>query len=103
MVDVFLEDVAEHVWVDLVVVSAGGVVEVPGVALEEGEEVFEGFVGDADLCVIHLDAMWKKEAAVEKLDLAEKFLCGSTAFFLGFRKAFEEKRIEEARVVAVAT
>ena len=56
LVDVFLEDVAEHVRVDLVVVAAGRVVEVPGVALEEGEEIFERLVGNADLRVLHLDA-----------------------------------------------
>ncbi len=41
LVDVFLEDVAEDVGIDFVVVATGRVVEIPGVALEESEEVLE--------------------------------------------------------------
>ena len=48
LVDVFLENVAQHVGVDFVVLAAGRVVEVPGVAIEEVEEVVEGPVGDVD-------------------------------------------------------
>ena len=45
LVDVLLEDVAEHVGVDFVVLAARRVVEVPGVAVEEVEEVLERLVG----------------------------------------------------------
>ena len=37
LVDVFFEDVAEHIGVDLVVIAQGAVVEMPLVGVEEGE------------------------------------------------------------------
>ena len=46
LVDVLLEDVAEHVGVDLVVGAQGALVEVPVVRVEEVEELLEGLVGD---------------------------------------------------------
>ena len=72
LVDVLLEDVAEHVGVDLVVLAAGRVVEVPGVAVEEVEQVLEGPIGDVDLRVFLLDLVRQEQAAVEVLDLAEQ-------------------------------
>ena len=45
LVDVLLEDVPQHVRVNFIVVAAGRVIEVPGIALEEIENVLEGLVG----------------------------------------------------------
>ena len=101
LVDVFFEDVAEDVGVDFVVVAAGRVVEVPGVALEKGEEVFEGYVRDADVRVGSLDAVRQKEAAVEEFDLAEKARDLGTALLLGLGEAFKEKGLQEDGVVTV--
>jgi hypothetical protein len=47
--------------------------------------------------------MRKKEAAVQIFDLAEKFVCSSAALFIRLGKTFEEKRIEETRIIAVST
>ena len=48
LVDVFLEDVAEHVGIDFLVVAAGRVVEIPRVAAEQRENVLERDVGNED-------------------------------------------------------
>src|SRR5207244_1656945 len=48
LVDVFLEDVTEYVGVDLVVVVSRSVVEMPRVPVEQGKDVREGFVSDAN-------------------------------------------------------
>ena len=46
LVDVLLEDVARNIRVDLVVLAARRVVEVPGITLKEGEKICERLVGD---------------------------------------------------------
>ena len=52
LVDVLLEDVAQHVGVDLVVGPQRALVEVPVVAVEELEELLEGGVGDVDVLAV---------------------------------------------------
>ena len=71
LVDVFFEDVAEHVGVDLVVVSQGAVVEMPLVGVEEGEYPLKCFVGNGDVRVVVLQIVDVEKAAVEVGDLAE--------------------------------
>ena len=84
LVDVFFEDVAEHVGVDLIVVAEGAVVEMPLVGVEEGEDLLECFVGDVDLRVIALQVMHVKKAAVEVGDAAEQR--GQFRGAVGFRQ-----------------
>ena len=54
LVDVLLEDVAEHVRVDLVVLPVGSLVQMPAVAVKELKDSLEGLVGDADVRVATL-------------------------------------------------
>ncbi len=61
LVDVLLEDVAQHVGVDLVVVAQWAVVQMPLILVEEVEEALEGRVGDLDgLAVALLDLAHSK-------------------------------------------
>ena len=65
LVDVLLEDVAEHVGVDLVVVTQRAVVEMPLVGVEELEDVAERRVGDMDARVVPLKVVHLEQAAVQ--------------------------------------
>ncbi len=97
VIDILLEDVAEHVGVDFFVVSKRAVVQVPLVLVEEGEKFLEGGVGDLNsVAVFFLDAVRKEQAAVEVRHVAEQFGDVRRAGFLG--KPFEEKRNEEVAV-----
>ncbi len=72
LVDVLLEDVAEHIGVDLVVVAQRAVVEMPVVVVEEVEDALEGLVGDVDVAVAALESVDLEEAAVEVGHIAEQ-------------------------------
>ena len=52
LVDVLLEDISEHVWVDLIVLTVGPLVKVPAIFVEEVEDSLERFVWDGDVGVI---------------------------------------------------
>ena len=86
LVDVLLEDVAQYVGVDLVVLAAGRVVEMPGVTVEEVEQILECAIGNSDLGVLLLDSVPEEQAAVEVLDLSEKPLCLADRFSFGLAK-----------------
>ena len=58
LVDVLLEDVAQHIGVDLVVGAQRALVEVPVVRVEEVEELLEGRVGDLDGLAVGRSSIW---------------------------------------------
>ena len=70
----------------------------PGVAVEEIEQVLEGAIGNGDLGVFLLDAVRQEQAAVEVLDLAEQLLGLGGPLPLGFGEPFEEERLQELGV-----
>ena len=74
VVDVLLEDVAEHVRVDVPARGGYGSVEVPAPLVEEREEVFEHAVGDVDVGVLHLQLVHLEHAAVQIGDAPELIL-----------------------------
>ncbi len=100
LVDIFLEDVADDVRVDLVVGAKGPFVEVPGVLIEEVEQLFEGLVGDVDIGVAFFKLMDLEKAAVEIGDLAEEFCQVGVELALigGFAKAVVEEAEQEVAV-----
>ena len=67
LVGVFLEDVAEHLRVNLIAIAQRAVVEVPLVGIEESEDLLEGTVRDLDVRVGALDGMLGEDAALEIL------------------------------------
>ena len=101
LVDVLLEDVAQDVRVDLVVLAARRVVQVPGVVLEEVEDAREGGVRDLQIRMIGLDPMLQEEPAVEVADLSQQ--APSLGAALGGRagEALEEEELQEVAVVEV--
>ena len=101
LVDVLLEDVAEHVGVDLVVVAQRPVVEVPLVRVEEREDPLEGFVGDADFRIVALQVVRVEQAAVEVGDPAEQRRQFRGALGLGPAQALVEQPQQEQPVEAV--
>ena len=104
LVDVLLEDVAEHVGVDLVVGAQRALVEVPLVLVEEVEDALEGLVGNLDVwrmrCfeLVHLE-----EAAVEIRDCAEQLFqlrrCASCAAEPFVEQAQQEVAVEGIELV----
>ena len=74
LVDVFLEDVSEHVRVDDIVVRALRVIEIPGILAEEPQYVLESDIGDADGAVSLLQLVRDEETAIQVGDsvLAEQ-------------------------------
>ena len=72
LVDVLLENVAEHVRVDLVVVAERAVVEMPVVRVEKRENLFKRLVGNVNLRVVLLQIMHLEQTAVEIRDFAEQ-------------------------------
>ena len=105
LVDIFLEDVAEHVRIDLAVVTAGRVVEGPGVGTEEREEILEDDVRHLDLGVglgeervtldAGLNAVGQEQAAIEVRDVAERHGADGFALVLGFGETLEEEIAQE--------
>ena len=90
LVDVLLEDIAENVGIDFVIVLAGDVVQIPGVAAEEGEYVFESFIGDGDVRVFDLYLVGQEKAAVEVLDLSQQRPGSSAALVFGLGESLEK-------------
>ena len=72
LVDVFLEDVAQHVGVDLAVVAQRALVQTPVIGVEEVEEPDERQVVDLDVVIRRFDRMDVEDAAVEVRDLADQ-------------------------------
>ena len=103
LVDVLLEDVAQHVRVDLVVGAQGALVQVPGVLVEEGEDALEDGVGDRDgLPVFPLQVMGQKQPAIEIGDAPQQLRFVSGERSLGFvREALEEQREQKIAVETV--
>ena len=104
LVDVLLKDVAEDIRVDFVVLAAGRVVEVPGIALKQGKEVFESLVRDVDLRPPLLHRMEKEQAAVEVLDLSQEGLAGADRQLRPsrFGKTLEEQDLQELLIIEIA-
>ena len=101
LVDVFLEYIAQHVGVDLVVSSAGGVVEVPRIAVEQLQQIAKRLVGDVDVGVLLFDSVRQKQPAVQIDDLAEQFPSLRTALIRRLCEALEEQRVEQLFVEVV--
>ena len=100
LVDVFLEDVAEHVGIDFVGLTAGRVVEIPRVAAKEIENVLKRAVGNDDArlvgeAVIELDMMRQDQAAVEVADFSEQGVGFRAAGGFGFGETFKEQCLQE--------
>ena len=55
LVDVLFKNVTEHVRVNLVVLAPRRVVKVPGIAVEQVEEVLEGAIRDGELLLAKLE------------------------------------------------
>ena len=105
LVDVFLEDVAQHVGVDLVGVASGGVVQVPGEAGEQIKDALEGRVGHAQggaqaqgAVGVQLQFVGQEQAAIQVRDAAGEGLGGRAAVGLGLGEGFEEQRGQEFAV-----
>ena len=72
LVDVLLEDVAQHVWIDLVVVAQRAVVKVPLVGVEEIEDLLERFVWNVDVLIVAFQVVNVEQATVQVRDAAEQ-------------------------------
>src|SRR5260370_2211696 len=72
LVDVFLEDVAEHGGLDLAIAAQRAVIQVPVELIEEREELFKRLVGDGDLRVRALQHMRVEKASIEIRHLAQQ-------------------------------
>ena len=93
LVDVLLEDVAQNVRVDLVVLAVGPLIQVPAVAVEEVEDPLEGLVGNADVRVVPFQVVNVEQAAIEERDLAQQG--GEVGRSLSF--GLPEPLVEEAQ------
>ena len=69
LVDVLLEDVAEHVGIDFLAASQRAVVQVPVPGVEEDKQFLEGFVGHVDVVVCSFEFMHVEQAAVQVRDV----------------------------------
>ena len=65
LVDVLLEDVAENVRIDLVVVAQRALVEMPLIGVEEVEDALEGVVGNLDVRAAFFNRVLFEQAAVQ--------------------------------------
>ena len=74
LVDILLEDVAEHIGVDLAVAAQRAIIQVPVELIEEREELLKRLVGDGDLRVRALQHMHIEQAAVEIGHVAQQRL-----------------------------
>jgi hypothetical protein len=101
LVDVLLEDIAQHIRVDLVVRAQGTLVQMPSVAVEEVEQPLERLVGDRDLRVVLLQAMDVEQSAVHVRDGAQQVV--ESFFPLGGRlvQSFVEQPQQEVLVERV--
>ncbi len=64
LVRVFFEHVTENLGVDLIAAGDRPVVEMPVEAVEETEDAIEGFVGDVEVGMLALDAVFLEDAAI---------------------------------------
>ena len=101
LVDVFFEDVTEYVGVDLVVVAQRAVVEMPLVGVEEGEDLFECFVGNGNVRVVVLEIVDVEKAAVEVGDLTEFCHQFRVTFGLGHTQPLVKQPQQKETVKAV--
>src|SRR5262249_43990396 len=91
LVDVLLENVAQHIGVDFPVVAQWARVEVPVVLIKEGKEPLECFIGNVDTAVLLLQRMKLEQATIEVRYLPQQlFQVGSTLGWL-LRKALVEQ------------
>ena len=108
LVDVLLEDVAQHVGVDLVGVAAGRVVEVPGEGGEDAEHALERRVGDAQrgaharlVVGVELELVVQEQAAVQVGHAAGELARQHRAVDLGLGEGLEEQGIQELAEEAI--
>ena len=104
LVDVFLEDVAEDIGIDFIVVAERAFVEMPLVLIEIIEDALERFVGNLDVLAVAFGLfkfMHVEQAAVEIRDVAEQFFQVGRAIFAAFAEAFVEQPEQEVTVKRV--
>ena len=102
LVDVFLEDVAQHVRVDLVIQPAGGVIEVPRIGGKQTEQVLECGIGNPDgRAVITFQAMGDEQATIEVTDVTDQPFGITGALLGGLGKTLEKQRLQETRIETV--
>src|SRR5262249_47572133 len=98
LVDVFLENVAQHIRVDFPVVAQWARVEMPVVLIKEGKELLKCLIGNVDTAVLLLQRMQLEQATVEVRYLPQQlFQIGSTLSGL-LRKALVEQPQQEVAV-----
>ena len=102
LVHVLLEDVAEHIGVDLVVVPMGMLIEVPAPPVEELEQVLEGAVGNPQAVpVARLDLVHLEHAAVDERHRADESCRGRILGLSWVAEPFVEQRQQEMLPVGV--
>ena len=104
LVDVFLEDVAEDIGIDLVVGAKRAFVQMPLVLVEVIEDALEGFVGNLDVLAVAFgpfEFMHVEQAAVEIRDVAEQFFQVGRAILAAFAEAFVEQAEQEVAVEGI--
>jgi hypothetical protein len=74
LVDVLLEDVADHIGVDLVVGAEGPLIKMPAIVIKEVEELFECLVRNVDVGILFLKLVNLEEAAIQIRHLTQQFL-----------------------------
>ena len=101
-IHIFLENIAEDIGIDFVIVAQRPFIEVPLILLKEREEPVKRLIGDVNgFAVLLLDVMALKNAAVEIRHLAEALVYRRGAFGFRFREAFKKERTEERAVEPV--
>jgi hypothetical protein len=65
VVDILLEDVAQHVGVDVTVCRRQTVVEVPMPVVEEGKQALEGFIGNVNIGRKYFKFVFVEYAAIQ--------------------------------------
>ena len=101
LVDVLFKDVAQHMRADLVVAPSWRIIQVPGVAREQGKQVFKCLVRDVNVRPAFLKRMQEKESPVQ-IDHLPKHVPGHIASFVfGLCKPLKKEQLEKLAIVQV--
>ena len=72
LIDVLLEDVTQHIGIDLIPFLEHAFIQMPAIAIKELKELVKGFIGDLNLLAIQFfDLMLLEDTAIEIGNIAK--------------------------------
>src|SRR6266700_7646456 len=88
---------------NFVVLTTRSIVQIPGVASEEREQLFKSLIRYLNIRPVFLDRMLQEETTIQIDDFPKQLFCCLTTFTFRLGKRFKEEEIKKFTIVTIWT